>query len=471
VGKAVAALGFLAAWLVLGTGLAAAANDPIFPTIGDRSYDVDHYDVQLSYEPAGNALRGVATIEATAAQTLSGFSLDLEGMNVTAVLVDGKPTTFSRRQRPAHGKAPREGKLVVAAPAPVPAGARFTARVEYQGTPRSLISGFLQQGWLATSDGAIGISTGLGTAAWLPCNNIPSDKATYTVQVTVPQSLIAVSNGRLTEETKAGGKATFTWVESQPMSTYLAVVDIGKGKLEATSINGIPSWNFIDYRLAKGVKRQLARVPEIIRFESRIFGPFPFDSAGSIVDYEKSPFAEETQSRPVYLSLETEGGGVRIRSPLPLVHEIAHQWFGDSVGPATWRETWLNEGFARWTEWYYAELHGGPSAAEQFRRLRQFPARILPLPAARPRTPGQIYSLSVYQRGAMALQALRMTVGTKTMLTILRQWAADQAYGSGTTGEFIQLAEQVSKRSLDALFRPYLFKLGPPKAPLPRDLD
>jgi aminopeptidase N len=472
----------LTAWLVLCLALigAAVANasggaDRFFPGIGDLSYEVDHYDVELSYDPSSGVLDGTATIEATATQALSQFSLDLEGLRVTAVTVNGKQASFSRRKARRHippdEPAPKlrleEGKLDVVTAEAMPTGAQFTVTVEYHGVPKEVINpSLLGEGWIRTDDGAVGVSTGAGTPTWMPCNNIPADKATYTIGVMVPKDLKAVSNGRLSSVIMHGAQKKFTWTESQPMSSYLAVLDIGRGRLVEHQIDGLPSWTFVDSRLVAATRRELSHVPEVIRFESKVFGPYPFDSAGSILDISSFGYAEETQTRPIYFANISSRGGakhLRLLERLPLVHELAHQWFGDSVGLASWPEIWLNEGFATWAEWYFEETHGGEGAAAKFRQLLHTSKKSTFLPP--PGNPGSqrlMYAPSVYERGAMALQALRMAVGTKTMLSILRRWTSEHRYGSADTQQFIALAGEVSGRDLRSLFRRFLFRPGKP---------
>jgi aminopeptidase N len=472
----------LTAWLVLCLVLigAAVANasggaDRFFPGIGDLSYEVDHYDVELSYDPSSRVLDGTASIEATAAQAPSKFSLDLEGLRVTAVTVNGNPASFfrrtARRHIPPHEVAPKfrleEGKLDVVTAGAIPAGSQFTVTVAYHGVPKEIIDpSLLGEGWIPTADGAVGVSIGAGTPTWMPCNDIPADKATYTIGVTVPKDLKAVSNGRLSSVAAHGAQKKFTWTESQPMSSYLAVLDIGRGRLVENQIDGLPSWTFVDSRLVEATRRELSQVPGIIRFESKVFGPYPFDSAGSILDISSFGYAEETQTRPIYFAEISSRDGAnrpRLLDRLPLVHELAHQWFGDSVGLASWPEVWLNEGFATWAEWYFEETHGGETAAARFRLLLNTSKKSTFLPP--PGNPGSqrfMYAPSVYERGAMALQALRMAVGTETMLGILQRWASEHRYGSADTQQFIALADEVSGRDLRSLFRRFLFMPGRP---------
>lgn len=239
------------------------------------------------------------------------------------------------------------------------------------------------------------------------------------------------------------------------MAPYLAVISIGHGRLLRGEAAGVPSWTLVDPRLRDSLP-VLTRLPGVIRFLRRGLGPYPFDAADSIGDPAPLGYALETQTRPVYT----------FRPQLTLlVHETAHQWFGNSVGLRRWPEIWLNEGFATWSQWWYAEHHGGRSAQRVFRRLYRIPAtnrRFWNPPPGRPGSPKHLFDGTVYVRGAMALQALREEVGTAAMLRTLRGWASERRYGTGTIEEFVALAERVSGRQLDDLFQRWLFERGKP---------
>jgi aminopeptidase N len=428
---------------------AGAGSEPFFPHEGNAGYEVDHYDVDLAYQPSKERLVATTRIEATAtAQRLRGFSLDLDGLRVTAVSVDGAPAKFSR------GK----DKLRVTAKAPILAGEEFTVLVSYRGHPRTVIdTDGSAEGWYPTPDGAVAVGEPLGTAAWLPSNNVPADKASFEITITVPTGLKAMSNGRLLGITRKGAHKTYAWRESKPMSTYLAVVDIGRGVLTRGRIGNLPSWTLVDPALAKHSRRSLARLPEIVNFEVGVFGPYPFEAIGSIVDAANLEYALETQTRPVYAfapDLTT------------VVHETAHQWFGDSVGLARWPDIWLNEGFATWTEWYYAERHGRRGALQTFRRLYKTPASATGFwdpPSGHPGKPENLFATSTYVRGGMALEALRVKIGTPKFLRLLRRWVSEHRYGSATIKEFEALATQVAARPLGNFFDQWLFQRGKPR--------
>ncbi len=440
--------------LCLGAGVAippaaaGEADEPFFPHLGSHAYDVGGYRVRLAYQPReGGRVKASTTVTAVAERQLGRFSLDFFGPRVRQVGVDGRPARFKRAR----------GKLWIFPPEPIARGGSFEATIRYEGRPpRVTDPDRSQEGWIRTDDGAMAIGEPQGTAAWIPCNDIPADKATFAFEITVPQGLKAVANGRLRRVERAGGKTTYRWGERRPLSTYLAVLDIGRGRIRKSRIGELPAWTLVDPRLTKKALPVLAKLPRIIRFESGLFGGYPFEAAGSIVDYEPEwDYALETQSRPIYAFVDEP----------TVVHETAHQWFGDSVGLERWPDVWLNEGFATWTEWLYEERHGGPSVREVFEEVCGLPpsdAGFWKPPPGEPGSPKNLFAASVYVRGGMALQALRQRIGTKRLLQLLRAWAVGHRYGSADSEEFIALAERVAGRDLGAFFRHWLYRPGKP---------
>lgn len=433
---------------------AKPAGEPFFPQAGNEGYDALHYDVTLAYKPNGGRIKAATAIEAAATEPLKRFSFDFVGPKVSKVEVGGEPASFRRKP----------GKLIVFAPRRIAKGERFTTLVRYEGLPPKVTDpDGSEEGWYRTDDGVIAVGEPQGTAAWIPCDNVPADKASFEFHVTVPDGLKAVANGRREQGENRGNDASgrglvqMNWIERAPMSTYLAVLDVGRGRIVKGRVDGLPTWTLVDPRLEGGSRGPLATLGEVIGFESRVFGGYPFDSAGSIVDYAPHlGYALETQSRPIY---------AYVPDVTTIVHETAHQWFGDSVGLQRWPQIWLNEGFATWAQWYYAERHGGRSADAIFNRLYRVPAsneRFWNPPPGRLGSARDLFDPTTYVRGAMVLEALRLKIGTRPMLRLLRRWTTEHRHGNATIGEFTDLAEQISGRGLDSLFQRWLYRRGKP---------
>ena len=220
--------------------------------------------------------------------------------------------------------------------------------------------------------------------------------------------------------------------------------------------------------LGDGIKASLARQPEFLRFMSGVFGPYPFATSGGIIDdAEDIGFALETQTRPVYSRWffgEPEG------NDFVFVHELAHQWYGDSLAVARWQDIWLNEGFATYAEWLWSEREGFGTAQENF-DFWAYEAFAPDDPfwelAIGDPGPDRLFDFAVYVRGAMTLHALRLEIGDADFFDLLETWATSRAGGNVTTPEFIALAEATSGQELDGLFDTWLYTGAYPLPPAP----
>ncbi|TDD83424.1 M1 family peptidase [Actinomadura darangshiensis] len=442
---------------------APGLGDPYFPDLGNGGYDVRDYNLKTAYDPGTDHLTGTTTITATATQNLSRFNLDFYKMNVRSVRVNGRKASFDRTGERELEITPRRG-LRESRP--------FTVVVQYDGVPETLSGPIvfdLPYGFLHTNDGATVVSEPNAASTWFPSNDNPRDKAYFTIETTVPRGLKAISNGHLVKRWTAHGKDTFRWREDRPMTTYLATVSIGRFNVSTTTTpKGVTQLDAVDSAVASDPD-SLSTPAWTTRATDELadyFGPYPFTSTGSIIENNSIPplnieNALETQTRPTYQKHPIEKG---------VVHEMSHAWFGDSVSPARWKDVWLNEGHALWTEKYWAEKHGGPSAEAAFEQIYADPP---PMPPGRPAfwdvataDPGrdQMFHRSIYFRGGMALQALRHRIGDEPFMRLTRTWLADHQYGNGTTEQYEALAEQISGQDLGEFFRTWLHTTGKPPA-------
>jgi len=436
---------------------AAGVGDPYFPKMGNGGYDVTHYGLTLSYDPRDKRLTGTAEITARALQDLSAFRLDLLGLHVTDVTVEGRDAGWSRAGQ----------ELTVRPHDDLDKGETFSTTVRYSGTPRTITDADgSEEGWLRTADGALALGEPTGSMAWFPGDHHPSDKASYDVRITVPKGLQAISNGELTSESTRDGRTTYVWHTAQPMASYVATLAIGKYDVtRSTAGKGLPVYVAVDPTQTRASKKVLGRIPEVMDWEEYNFGPYPFSSTGAIVDRpDDADYALETQTRPVFAGAP----GTTI-----LVHELAHQWFGDSVTPKSWRDMWLNEGFATYAEWLWKEDHGGDSAEEIFNSLYEGDYyepvdsdEIWAFPPADPPGAAQISDPPVYYRGAMVLHKIRQLVGDDTFYDIVQGWTAARRHANADTADFTAYVEKAAPdKDFSGIWKDWLYGKGKPAHP------
>jgi aminopeptidase N len=427
--------------------------DPYFPSAGNGGYDVQSYDITLDIDPVSGRIAGQDTVSAVALQGLSAFYLDFQGLDVSAVQVDGAAAAYARSG----------SELKVSCPTPVATGAAFTVAVAYSGVPAMISAKQFDMGWQKVSDTIFTLDEPQGAATWFPVNDTPADKATYTFRLTVPAQYTAAANGVLTGTAAKGTTRTFTWKMDEPMASYLAAVSVGRFASETSaSAGGVAIRNYFATDLASTAHGVFARTGEVIDYFATLFGPYPFPVYGVVVPDADSGAAMENQTLSLFgRDVVTKRMGDPIAGAVFLSHELAHQWFGDSVTIERWDDIWLNEGFATYASWLWLEHDQGPQALDDQVRLGL--GQVTKSIEAAPGKPGadHMFGASVYYRGALTLHALRLTVGDESFFRILRAWADRHKYGNADTAEFIALtkeqAPQVAPNAIDALFQSWLY--------------
>ncbi|WP_424211011.1 M1 family metallopeptidase [Streptomyces sp. BI20] len=435
---------------------APGIGDPYYPGSGNGGYDVSHYDLRLKYQPTTDLLEGTATLVAKATQDLSRFNLDF-GLKVNQITVNGKPARFTT-------SGTREVSVTPASP--VAKDKPLNVVVTYAGKP----SEFKEDGWSAwhrTPDGGVAAQEPDSAAWWFPSNDHPLDKATFDVSVNVPDGTQAISNGTLQSTSSRLGWTRYNWRSNKPQATYLATLAVGRFDITTdTTASGLPIVNAYSKDLgdnAGAARASLERTGEVAEWLEGHFGPYPFNALGGYVPNVTAGFALETQTRPFYGPRQfNNGANVQV-----VVHELAHQWYGDSVSVDGWKDIWLNEGFARYAQWLWSEKEGEGTAQELSDWAYSTRPAEDPFWQVKPGDPGpdNQFHLAVYDRGAIAVQALRNEVGDKAFFEILKGWPTERKYGNAKVSDFVKYAEKVSGKKVGPVLDTWLYQAGKPAAP------
>ncbi len=515
-----------AALAVAGVAVAAApayADDPVpgaqtvgdslFPNQGNGGYDVSHYDINLTVNVAVSSINNAvasttfpaATTTITAATTgapLSSYSLDFQGsattlaaatLNVDTVLVNGVPATFDRIENTTVPSAVTDNHKLIITPA-TPVDGAFTTVVTYHGTPvRHADTDGSSEGWNNTTDGATFLNQPVGAMTAFPNNNTPRDKATYTFTIDVPSVLgtsnaavggnlhasAVASNGELVSKTPSGdgSRTTWVWNQTEPMASELSMISIGRYDVYESDVTlnsgrTLHEWTFIDPAIS--VQNQLTTHTtrglwkQLLDFFETKYGPYPGNSIGYVTDVVPGAinYALETQDRSFFPNSASRGTAI---------HEVMHQWFGDSESPVDWNDIWLNEGPATYAETQVPfEALGATPTNPNSSETSLYNSWNASAPTsslwnsatvASMTQASQLFGNPTYTRGSMTLAALRTAIGDVAYEEVMEQWQLRYAGESHRTADFIDLAEEISGRDLTAFFQTWIYTLGKPAWP------
>jgi aminopeptidase N len=429
-----------------------ASTDPYVPGHGDSSYAVRRYELDLDYRLQGNRLSGQAVVTAEALEFLGTFSLDLAFLEVTKVTVDG------RRPAAYHHRGSR---LEVRPAMPIEVGQEFSVTVAYRGRPRPVPGIWGEAGWEELDDGVLVAGQPQGAPSWFPCNDRPSDKAAYRITLTVPNDYHVVANGALVSRHRGASASAWTYDQAEPMATYLATVQIGRYVVRPLPAV-VPTEIVLPPSLVPEIDRGFGRQAAMIETFIDLFGPYPFDAYRVVVTEDELEIPLEAQGLSIFGSnfLDESWDAERL-----VAHELAHQWFGNSVTARDWKDIWLHEGFACYAEWLWSEHSDRRSAddhaREHWKRLDGLPQDLLlgdPGPA-------DMFDDRVYKRGALLLHALRLTIGDDAFVRLLRSWTERHRHGSVSTADFVALATEVAARPVSELFDEWLHRTALPPLP------
>jgi aminopeptidase N len=426
--------------------LAAAADT--------RGYDVQHYSFNWKFDTASRSVAGRARVRARSTiPSLTVMRLDLANtMSVGQVIHNLLPAAFSHAG----------GSLDITLDRSYSLGQEFEVEVEYGGTPAQNLT-FDSHGGQPV---IYSLDEPVGARQWFPCRDIPEDKATADITITVPGDMTAVSNGLLTETVlNADGTRSTTWEETYPISTYLiSVAATNYSLLEETyaSASGtMPVVHYVYPELLDLAREDFNRTVSMIAFFSRVFGEYPFlrEKYGHALIPGGTAMEHQTcTSYPSRCVLGTH------QYDWLIAHELAHSWWGDWVTCADWRDIWLNEGFATYSDALWHEDVGGREGLKA--RMRQF--RETYLTHAQPDHPiydppeGHLFCRVEYQKAAWVLHMLRFVAGEEAFWSILNEYRRRFGGGSAATEDFIRVAEEVSGRDLGWFFSQWIYGAGLP---------
>lgn len=429
--------------------------DSYTPTSGSAEFQVDHYDLTLDYEIRPNRLTGHAVLHGRMLIETSTVELDLRGLKVSQVLLNGSRTQFkqTRAKLVLHSRFAVDDEIVI--------------DVRYAGKPRPHRGTWGDVGWEELSDGVLVAGQPNGAATWFPCNDHPGHKATYRCSIMVDSDYTAISNGELLEASRRGRRTEWTWESARPLATYLATVQIGayrRGEISPAghSPTRVPLWLACGEHQWQQAQHALVKQHAMMTVFERRFGEYPFDSYLVVVTDDDLEIPLESQPLSIFGSNHIRAGWDRERL---IAHELAHQWFGNSLTPRRWSEIWLNEGFATYAEWLWSEESDQHRIAIHARaahdRLRSRPQDLVLTDPGGP----AMFDERVYLRGALTLHALRTHTGDDVFFRLMRSWSALNRDGSVSTAGFLDHAEQVAGQPVRPLLQDWLFEPQLPRLP------
>lgn len=438
-------------------------GDRLFPYLGNPGYDVKAYDLSFTYPGVNDKpLAAVTTIDAVTSERLERVNLDYAHGTVGSVEVNGAPATFTSAGE----------DLVVTPRDPVPAGGWMRITVRHASDPVTTGNG--DGGWVQTKDGLAMANQADAGHLVFPCNDHPSDKAMFTIHVTAPDGYTAVANGLPTGVDRAGKSTTWTYRTSHPMATELTQVSIGRSSvLHRDGPHGLPVRDVVPTKDRELLEPWLKKTPDQIAWMESKVGPYPFETYGLLMAEARTGFELETQTLSLFeREIFTEPALPKWYVESIMVHELSHQWFGDSVSPRTWSDLWLNEGHATWYEALYAEEKADKPMETRmkaaYRASDTWRAAGGPPGAPKEPKPGQkisIFRPSVYDGAALALYALRQEIGHPAFERLERAWVALHRDGTATTADFERLASTLANRDLSGFFRAWVYGTKTPPMP------
>lgn len=450
--------------------VSTGVGDPLFVDLGAAAIDVLHYDVELELDDL-DRIEGEVMLDIRLTTSATAIALDALDLDIESVTVDGSSVDF-RLDGP---------ELIVELPEPAAVDTRLAVRVAYMDEESLYWSptGF-ELGWYTDTGGLFVLSEPDGARSWLPSNDHPSDRATWTIELVVPEGTTAIANGELRSgaPTSAGATTRWVWDAVDPMPTYLVQVIVGDYRLERMepyrSVSGadvriehaVPVASVLDVEALDAMMR------EQLAFYESLLGPYPASSYGLAFLQRGVPgLAMETQGRSQFtagdfVGEETSGFAHAITS-----HEAAHHWFGNAVSPARWDDIWLNEGLTTYAEWLWLDHTATTPMATSAQRGVERLGAAAAWAGTGPGAPDaqSMFSELTYDGGGAAAHALRLQLGDETFFDVLRSWVQDNVGAARSVEDFVEHAAGIAQAhgvdvDVQQWAADWLFSATPPAA-------
>lgn len=435
---------------------AEGVGDRYYPTYGNGGYDAISYNIIFDWDDQRREIDAKTTLSLVATQDLTQFNIDLVGFDISSIIVDGEPASFQRDGR----------ELIIQPATALTSDQAADVVIAYAGRPTPISGSGLPfaGGWTDFGDTIVVAGEPEGAAGWYPVNAHPIDKATYRIEVTARADLVVAANGTQTAVTNNGDTRTWVYESVNPQAHYLTTVAIGDFTLHegAPSASGVPVRHYFHTSTLDQSIATMARTGEMIDVFEAVFGPYPFENYGTVVVDGDLGFALETQTLSVFGRDLVDSFASREDI---VAHELAHQWFGNSISLSQWSDIWLNEGFASYSEYLWLEAsEPGYDLDRAVRSDYEDLGFLLNSPPGSP-PPSDLFNPSVYLRGGFTLHALRTTIGDEAFFQLLSTYVTEFGGGNVLTRDFTSLAEDISGQDLDTFFQAWLFDEQVPLLP------
>lgn len=430
-------------------------GDQYTPNSGDPRYEVERYALDLSYTPRTNRLSGTARLSLNILEQTTSIRFDLVGLRAKKVRVNGAPHRELKQT---------DHALVLKFSEPREMGASLVVEIEYAGSPAPRRSHWGQLGWEELDNGALVAAQPTGAPTWFPCNDRIGDRATYEIRFTTDAEFFVAISGVPGEVSQRGGTRTWSFTSEVPTATYLVAAHVGQYSefpLDIVLSSGATVGRLVTpRRQAPAMLRAFAPMAQMVREFEGWFGAYPQEDLTVVVVEEKLEIPLESQGLVTFGSNHAAAAEQRL-----LAHELAHQWFGNSVAISRWQDIWLNEGFCCFAEWIWAEASGEQTiaqCAEEHHELLSAQPQDLRL-----ENPGaaDMFDDRVYKRGALLLEALRRTLGDSQFRALLLAWSTGNFHRQVLSEDFLKLAQSFSADSLEGLWQSWLVDTKLPKLP------